>query len=137
MASIENVQLKLFENQGHAAALVTYRLRGSAQDVQQQSRYTEVIELIGVDEGPGEDGHNEFIPGASLVAGTVVFANTAALNRPDRVLPLPSSALDEDRAGGPFGSAIIMEDEISRARDAEAGSRPRRVRRERCGRTRR
>lgn len=112
MASIENVRLQLFENDGHAAALVTYQLRGNAQDVQQQRRYSEVIELIGVDTLPGEDGQNDPIPGATLVADTIVFTNTAALARPSRVLPLPSSALDEDRAGGPFGGAIIMEDEI-------------------------
>jgi hypothetical protein len=101
MASIQNVLLQIVENQGAAAALVTYRLVGDPQDVQQQRRYSEVVELVGVDEGPGEDGQNELIPGGRVDA--VAAFTVATLDR-SRLLAVPSSALDEDPGrSGPFG----------------------------------
>jgi hypothetical protein len=100
MASIQNVVLQIVENQGAAAALVTYRLIGTAQDVQQQRRYRETVELVGVDEGPGEDGVNELIPGGRFDAVAVFTVPT--LNR-SRLLAVPSTALDEDPGKGPFG----------------------------------
>jgi hypothetical protein len=93
MASIQNVVLQIVENQGAAAALVTYRLVGSPQDVQLQRRYRETVELVGVDEGPGEDGSNELIPGGRFDA--VAAFTVPALNR-SRLLAVPSAALDED-----------------------------------------
>lgn len=103
MAVVQSVHLEIVENQGAAAALVTYRLRGSAQDVQHQRLYRETVELIGVDEESGEDGRNELIPGGLVFDGTLTFANTAVFDRPPRLLALPAAALDEDPGAGPFG----------------------------------
>lgn len=110
MATIENVRLEIKEQQGAAAALVTYNLRGSLQDVQQQIRYAELVQLIGDDRGFGEDGQNEPIPNGQIsFAESVVFTTTAPVARPPRLLALPSSSLDED-PNGPLHTS--EEDEI-------------------------
>ncbi|HYJ28767.1 MAG TPA: hypothetical protein VEW25_00315 [Allosphingosinicella sp.] len=96
MPSIENLLLKLEESQGAAAALVTYDLRGSTQDVQQQARYIELVQLIGDDKRPGEDGVDEVIVNDNNVGDSIVFTNTSSVSRPARLIALPSSALDED-----------------------------------------
>jgi hypothetical protein len=113
MATIESVTLTLTESPETDTArfVVRYRLRGSAQDVQQQRVYRELIELIGVDEGIGEDGHNEPIPGGSVFVGTVGFSNTNAFDRPPRILVVPRSAINEDIRPAPL-SAIPLRDEI-------------------------
>jgi hypothetical protein len=115
MASIQNVRLEIVENQGSAVAQVSYTLTGSQQDADHQHAYREVVELIGVDEGPGEDGQNELIPGGLVFNGAVTFANTTPINRPPRLLPLPSSALDED-PGRIFPNAIFPKEDEIRAR---------------------
>jgi hypothetical protein len=113
MATIETVTLTLTENQDTDTArfVVRYRLRGSLQDVQQQRVYRELIELIGVDEGAGEDGHNELIPGGAVFVGTGGFSNTNSVNRPPRILVVPRSAINEDVRPAPI-SAIPLRDEI-------------------------
>lgn len=108
MATIERLRLEIFENNGAALARVTYQVRPSQQDA--QHRYREDVQLIGVDEGPGEDGTNELIVGGLLFSGIVTFPSTALVNR-ERLLPLPSSALDEDRGTGP-AVFFALEDEL-------------------------
>jgi hypothetical protein len=114
MASIQNVRLQIVENGGAAAALVTFRVTGSQQDVQQHRTYAEIVELIGVDRIPGEDGHDEPIPfGRS--EGSVIF-NVATLER-TRLLALPAAGLDEDKsATGPIVTASLGQPDEIRAR---------------------
>ena len=108
MASIQNVTLEIVENQGAAAALVTFNLIGSLEDVQQRRTYVETIELIGVDRIPGEDGRDELIPdGRSDAAVTFPLATP----KRTRLLALPAARLDEDPASSPF-VASSDEDEI-------------------------
>lgn len=112
MASIQNVRLQIVENEGAAAALVTFRLNGSPQDVQQQRTYAEIVELIGVDKIDGEDGQDEAIPfGRS--EGAVTFS---ALTLPrTRLLALPAAGLNEDKMpSGPVSGAFadLLPDEI-------------------------
>jgi hypothetical protein len=102
MPSIENLRLELEERQGAAAALVTYNLRGTPQDVLQQTRYFELVQLIGDDKGPGEDGVDEVIFNDAIFGDSIVFTSTASVARPARLIALPSSALDEDPGNGPF-----------------------------------
>jgi hypothetical protein len=112
MASIQNLRLQIVENEGAAAALVTFRVNGSPQDVQQQRTYAEIVELIGVDKIDGEDGQDEPIPfGRS--EGTVTF--TAPTHPRTRLLALPAAALNEDKIpSGPLSSAgaDLLPDEI-------------------------
>ncbi|MEA3012732.1 MAG: hypothetical protein QOD42_1277 [Sphingomonadales bacterium] len=110
MATIESVHLELKEQLGAAAALVTYTMRGSLQDVQQQTRYAELVQLVGDDVGPGEDGQNELIPNGELsFAESLAFASSAPVTRV-RLLALPSKSVDEDPSG-PFHTPQ-EEDEI-------------------------
>ncbi len=113
MAIIENVTLTLTESQETDTArfIVRCRLRGSLQDVQQQRVYRELIELIGVDEGAGEDGQNELIPGGAVFVGTVGFANTNFVDRPPRFLVVPRSAINEDIRPAPL-AGLPLRDEI-------------------------
>lgn len=108
MASIQNVRLEIVENQGAAAALVTYELFGSARDLQLHRTYIESIRLFGVDEKAGEDGQNEMIAAARF-DGSVTFP--IATPNQTRLMALPASALDEDPSPGPVNVAL-QEDEI-------------------------
>jgi len=97
MATINNVLLSIDHDPASpkAKAKVSYTLRGSLPDVQHPHRYRESVQLIGVDEGPGEDGVNDIIVGGLVFSGTVGFANTNAINR-SRVLELPDANINED-----------------------------------------
>ncbi len=99
MASIQNVRLEIVENQGAAAALVTFNLIPSPQDVQEHRTYSETVELIGVDQGAGEDGIDELIPGSRSIA-SVTFPLPAPGRK--RLIALQGSSLDEDRPSGPI-----------------------------------
>ncbi len=111
MPSIQDVRLQIVENAGAAAALVTFQVNGSPQDVQLQRTYAEIVELIGIDKIIGEDGQDEAIPfGRS--EGAVTFS-TATLPR-TRLLALPAAGLNEDKISGPLGGTAIdlLPDEI-------------------------
>ncbi len=110
MPSIQDVRLQIVENEGAAAALVTFRVNGSPQDVVQQRTYAEIVELIGVDKIDGEDGQDEPIPfGRS--EGAVTFS-AATLPR-TRLLALPAAGLNEDKSPGPHsGAGDLLPDEI-------------------------
>jgi hypothetical protein len=96
MASVENVRLELLEVDLGGTARVSYTLRGSADDVQHRQKYRERVELVGVDEGDGEDGTNALLPGGGLVfTRLMTFANTAPLERL-RVGHFSADELDED-----------------------------------------
>jgi len=94
MAMIENLTLKIVENEGLAVATVSYDIVPSQMDLWTQQQYFEVVELIGVDARP-EDGQDEPIPRARLRDVFVAIET----NPPPRskLIRLPSSALDEDQ----------------------------------------
>lgn len=98
MASVDNVKLKLVENQGAAAALVTYRVKGSVTDGQGRT-FTERVELIGVDAIAGEDGVDEVIPGVGFQRSLI---SPFGILQRSQLLALQGSSLDEDRNLGPI-----------------------------------
>ena len=108
MASIHNVRLEIVENQGAAAALVTFSLFGTSLDLSGPGTYTQVVELIGVDDIDGEDGVDEAIPG-SRSETLVTFPFTPADRK--QLIALHGSSLDEDRALFPIAS-LSGRDEI-------------------------
>ena len=106
MASISNVSLQIFENAGTAVVRVSYRLTATHHDGPHEQAYRELVQLVGIDIGPGEDGQSELIPGGTVWDGVVVFSTSQVSFEQTRERTLPSSILDEDP--GP----IIREDEI-------------------------
>src|SRR5689334_10130480 len=108
MASIQGVKLELVENQGNAAALVTYTMFGNADDVNDRRTFREIVELMGIDEGAGEDGQNNRIANGLVFNGSVMFVDGNPIER-RLLIPLTSAALDEDPS--PVGGAP-NEDEI-------------------------
>jgi|SRR3712207_320437 len=107
MASISNVRLQIVEKSGSAKVLVSYRLNATHGDGANEQAYRELVQLVGVDAVPGEDGHNELIPGGTVWDGVVKFSTSQVAFEQTRETLLKSSALDED-GGGLF----IQEDEI-------------------------
>lgn len=109
MPTIQNVRLEIVENQGAAAALVTYRLAFNSQDLGHPLNYVETVELIGVDPLPREDGQDDPIPGGR-VDNAVTFSPNAAEGR--RLIALQGTSLNEDKdATGPIAIAV-QPDEI-------------------------
>ena len=106
MASISNVRLEILERLGTAKVRVSYRLFATHHDGPHEQAYREVVQLIGVDTGAGEDGVSEPIPGGKIWDGIVVFTTSQVSFEQTREFELPSSALNED-PGPP-----IREDEI-------------------------
>jgi len=110
MAAVADLQLRIVENQGNAAALVSYELVSTQEDALEKRQYRELIELFGVDEGAGEDGLNELIPGGS----SETTLNFESISGPDRkriqLFALPTTAIDEDRNAAP--SVVPLTDEI-------------------------
>ena len=104
MPTIQNVRLEIVENQGAAAALVTYRLAFNSQDLGQPLQFLETVELIGVDTVPGEDGQNDPIVGGRSDA-KVTLSVTAPERR--RLIALQGTSLDEDKGpAGPIATAL-------------------------------
>jgi hypothetical protein len=129
MPTIHNVRLEIAENQGAAAALVTYRVAFNSQDLGEPLKFFETVELIGVD--AGEDGQNDPIPGGRSFAKV-----TLSINAPERrrLIALQGTSLDEDKdAAGPLSTAALVRPDEIRAhvtltsqsgRSVSAGSEP-------------
>lgn len=111
MVAIQNVRLEIVENQGAAAALVSYRVAFNSQDLGEPLKFFETVELIGVDAIGVEDGQNEPIPGGRSFAKV-----TLSINAPERrrLIALQGTSLDEDKdSTGPLGAAALARpDEI-------------------------
>lgn len=102
MATIRNnVLLHIVESQGNASVEVSYAVDAGPEDIQHHQSYRAVVELIGVDEGPGEDGRNEVIPNGLIADLPVTFGASQTV-----VKKISAAILDEDP--GP----IIRRDEI-------------------------
>ncbi|MET1110724.1 MAG: hypothetical protein ABWX67_04265 [Allosphingosinicella sp.] len=99
MAAVDNVKLEIAENQGAAAALVTYRLKGTPQEVLEDEIFIEAVELIGVDKIAGEDGQNEVIPGVRFERSVTIPSLFAFRSR---LLAMQANVLNEDSNPGPF-----------------------------------
>jgi len=106
MASISSVDLRIFESSGSALIQVSYTITATHHDSLHEQAYRELVQLVGDDSGPGEDGHSELIPGGTIWDGVVVFTTSEVSFVQIREIRLPSSILDEDP--GP----VIREDEI-------------------------
>ena len=104
MASISDVRLQIFENQGSALVQVSYKLTASHHDGEHEQAYREVVELVGDDRRRGEDGQNDLIAGSTIWDGEFKFSTSQVAFEHSREKTFPSSILDED---GPF-----REDEI-------------------------
>ena len=105
MASISDVRLRIFENSGSALVEVSYTLSATQHDGEHEQAYRELVQLVGVDTGPGEDGQSELIPGGTIWDGVVVFTTSQVAFVQSHERPVPSSILDED-------PGIIRPDEI-------------------------
>src|SRR5436190_22185376 len=109
MASISNVLLRIFEGvpvAGQALVQVSYTLTATLHDAPHQQAYRELVQLVGDDQGAGEDGHSELIPNGTIFDGTVVFTTSTVAFTQSHERTVPISILDEDP--GPF----IRPDEI-------------------------
>jgi hypothetical protein len=106
MASISNVRLQIFERNGSALVQVGYTLSATLHDAPHEQSYRELVQLVGDDVGPGEDGHSELIPGGTVWDGVVTFTTSHVAFTQTREITIPSSRLDEDP--GP----AIRDDEI-------------------------
>jgi hypothetical protein len=76
MASISNVLLQIFERSGSAQVQVSYTLTATHHDGPHEQAYRELVQLVGADFGPGEDGVSEVIPGGTVWDGVVVFTTS-------------------------------------------------------------
>jgi hypothetical protein len=76
MASISKVLLQIFERAGSAQVQVSYTLTATHHDGPHEQAYRELVQLIGVDIGPGEDGVSEVLPGGTIWDGVVVFTTS-------------------------------------------------------------
>jgi hypothetical protein len=99
MASISSVGLQIFENSGSALIQVSYTITATHHDSLHEQAYRELVQLVGDDSGPGEDGHSELIPGGTIWDGVVVFTTSEVSFVHTREITLPSSILDEDPGG--------------------------------------
>lgn len=100
MASISPPLLRIHEGvpaPGRALVQVSYRLSPTLHDIQHEQAYREVVQLIGDDTGPGEDGVNDIIPGGVIWDGTVVFGSTQPFLDQSHEKDIPVAILDEDR----------------------------------------
>ena len=97
MAQISDVNLEYFREGGTTPNVrVSYTVSATHLDGEQERSYQELVELIGVDEGPHEDGQNEVV--ATLSNGVVQF-DTSHVAFQRIVQPSP-----------PVGEAVIDED---------------------------
>lgn len=106
MASISNVRLQIFEQGGSALVQVSYTLSATHHDAVHEQSYRELVQLVGDDEGRGEDGRSEIIPNSTIWDGVVTFTTSQVSFTQSHERTVPVSLLDEDP--GPF----IREDEI-------------------------
>jgi hypothetical protein len=94
MPSIGPVTLKIVEASGQTGITITYTIRGTPDDIAQNVVYDERVELIGVDQGAGEDGHDELIASAFPVT-QMQFGPTTSRSR-SHSAALPAALFDED-----------------------------------------
>ena len=91
MAQISDILLQVFPQ--NRLAQVSYTVSATNLDAQQSQTYGEVVELLGIDELPHEDGQNDVIATqnwkTTFDTSHVSFVNTREFN-------LPDGALDED-----------------------------------------
>jgi hypothetical protein len=106
MANISPVKLQIIERGGSALVQVSYTLSATLLDAQQEQAYRELVELVGDDIGPGEDGRGEVIAGATVWDGVVKFTTSQVAFTQIHEKTLPSGLLDEDP--GP----VIQADEL-------------------------
>ena len=98
MAEIKDVKLTIDENKpvvGRAIIRVVYRVRPTEHDVEHRQMYRELVEVIGDDSGPGEDGVSEKLSVAPLSNSLVSFASQGWATR-IHTKDVPISVLNED-----------------------------------------
>jgi len=99
MAAINNVRLDIFDNNpspGRALVQISYKILGTHHDIAHEQKYRELVQLIGVDEGPGEDGRSEPLPIDPIWDGPFTFGGLATAFDRTREGVIPTSALIED-----------------------------------------
>lgn len=93
MATISDIKLSILDHSGSATAQLSYTISASNFDAEQS--YVERVELIGVDEGPHEDGHSEVL--AAIPDGVVTFdSSLGSVSRGPEIHLSSSAVLDED-----------------------------------------
>ena len=104
MAVIDRIDLHIGEHSGTAFIEVTWGATGNQIDIETRQAYREVVELVGLDIGPGQDGVSD--PIADGVISDRIRTFTAAVSSfaDTKQKRLPVGALDED---GPLRSSQI------------------------------
>jgi hypothetical protein len=96
MVAISDVSLFIAERDGKAFAEVSYRVLPTGQDFALKRSFREIVELIGVDEGVGEDGHSEVIRNGRIYDELLAFGTSDSTPGRTRAVNLASADLDED-----------------------------------------
>lgn len=104
MLTIDRVELHIGEHSGTAFIEVTWGATVSAADAAEHPMYRETLLLLGDDEGLGEDGRSEPIPGGMISDRIRFFSPSQQTFAETKQLQLPVGALNED---GPFRASEI------------------------------
>lgn len=96
MVAVSNVTLSISEGNGNAFVEVGYRVEPTGQDFALKRSFREIVELIGVDKGPGEDGHSEVIRNGKIYDEILTFGVSDSTPPRTRAANLTSADIDED-----------------------------------------
>lgn len=96
MASVSNVRLEIFEQQGSALVRASFTVQATLHDAPHQQSYRELVQLVGVDEGIGEDGTNELLANGTISDDVISFSTSAVAIVRIRERTVPIAVLDED-----------------------------------------
>ena len=96
MLTIDRVELHIGEHSGTAFIEVTWGASVTAANAAEHPMYRETLLLIGDDEGLGEDGRSEPIPGGVISDRIRFFSPSQPSFAATKQLQLPVGALNED-----------------------------------------
>ena len=99
MALISTAHLEIVGNSIPPVLKVTYTVRATNDDATARRSYQEIVELIGVDIGPGEDGRSEPIEGGKMLDDVITFSTSQETFLREPQKEVPGALLMED---GPF-----------------------------------
>ena len=95
MASISNVHLNLIPGGNETFVEVSYKVSATNLDASSGQAYREEVFLMGVDEGPREDGQSEVL-GEPIHSATLQFNHSFQGLTTTRAKKIPTALLDED-----------------------------------------
>jgi hypothetical protein len=111
MISIENLNLTIGPDHDFTQAVVSYDLRGGFTQAGVLTRFTELVDLMGDDSRPGEDGLDDFIPNGRRLN---ILLLPLADPRRVHVFNLAPGALDEDPSANPHALSFLQDEIFAR-----------------------